>query len=136
VEVLLPNQWNNDTFEYSASPRTCLERGVSTDDMNRAHVGVRYVLGGKAYCMDSTRIRVGATQFGRRNCVSSQRVNKQLLRNGAALVSVSYPIGQGLTVKEFKPCTRRAEQWNPSYDRKQTKKLAALVQAYLVHGVQ
>lgn len=134
VEVALPNQ-RDDWTARDLSPRQCLETGTEPHEMERGHIGVRYILGGKTYCMDSTRIRLGATQFGRRQHGVSDRVSRQLRRNGAAQVSISYPFGQGLTPEEFEPCVKRASAWNHAFDRKQTKKVAALVQAYLVHGV-
>lgn len=129
VELALPNQWEDE------SPRQCLEGGTEPHEMYRGHVGVRYIFGGKTYCMDSTRIRLGASQFGRWQHGASPRVSKQLQRNGAAQIRISYPFGQGLTPEEFEPCARRASAWNSAFDRKQANKLAALVQAYLVHGV-
>lgn len=136
VEIVLPTQ-GGGYFDFpEESPRSCLEKGDNPEDMDRGHVGVRYILNGKTYCMDSTRIRGNASEFGRWEHEGvTERVKQALKRNGAVKVTLKYPFGQGLTVDEFRPCANKASAWNRRFDRSQIKKLKLLVEAYLVQGV-
>jgi hypothetical protein len=131
VEIVLPDQH----CDGDSSPAAALAAGWALREMENGHVGVRYVLRGKTYCMDSTRVSLGASKFGRWRDDASQRVQKALMRNGAHHVKLSYPFGRGLTPAQFAPVTKLRGYWNTAFDRDQIPKLRALIQAYIVHGV-
>jgi hypothetical protein len=125
VEIILPDPWNDEH-----TPRSHVDAGNAVRHLSMGHVGVRYILDGVTYCMDSTRVRAGAYKFGR---PESDRARLDLNRNGAHEVKVSYPFGQGLTLAEFAPVAFSPKGWNRSFDRAQIPLLRSLVTAYLVH---
>ena len=85
----------------------------------RAHLAVRFVLGGKLYTWDSDGLLCSDKFFGRLSCGDPSHV-------------ADYPFGEGLTVQECIEISSTAEGWNSRFDRSQIPLMRELAYQHLL----
>ena len=86
----------------------------------RAHLAVRFVLGGKLHTWDSDGLLCSDKFFGRREC-------------GEPSCVADYPFGDGLTVQECIEISSTPENWSSTFDRDQIPQMRELAYQHLLN---
>ena len=87
--------------------------------LNRAHLAVRFALGGKLYTWDSDGLLCSDKFFGRSEC-------------GEPSHAADYPFGEGMTVQECIEIASEPSEWNYIFDRRQIPLMHKLAYKYLL----
>ena len=85
----------------------------------RAHLAVRFVLGGKLHTWDSDGLLCSDKFFGRSEC-------------GEPSYVAAYPFGEGLTVQECIEISSDPNDWNSTFDRRQIPLMRELAYQHLL----
>ena len=125
VEVVTP-------VEYGVSPKKARERlraeywgenwtaqEWDSTGLYRAHLAVRFVLGGKLYTWDSDGLLCSDRFFGR--CASAKPSHV-----------ADYPFGEGMTVQECIEISSTPDDWNDTFDRSQIPLMRELAYQHLL----
>jgi len=127
VEVVTPAE-----YDWGVSPKEARERlqaeywgedwtahDWDNNGLYRAHLAVRFVLGGKLHTWDSDGLLCSDKFFGRRECGEPSHV-------------ADYPFGEGMTVLECIEISSTPSGWNSTFDRRQIPLMRELAYQYLL----
>lgn len=129
VEVVTPTGKDRGTTPREARERLVAEywgEGWTAYDWDenglyRAHLAVRFKLGGKVYTWDSDGLLCSDRFFGRNEY-------------GEPSYCADYPFGDGMTVQECIEISSTAEGWNTCFDRDQIPTMRELARKYLLQA--
>lgn len=127
VEVVTPSEYDLGVPPKEARERMLAEywgENWTADDwdnngLNRAHLALRFELGGKLYTWDSDGLLCSNRFFGRRKCGRPSHV-------------AYYPFGDGMTVQECIEISSTPYGWNDRFDRRQIPLMRELAYQHLI----
>lgn len=127
VEVVTPAE-----YDWGVAPKEARERlqaeywgenwtAHDWDDngLYRAHLAVRFMLGGRLHTWGSDGLLCSDKFFGRRECGEPSHV-------------ADYPFGEGMTVQECIEISSTPSGWNSTFDRRQIPLMRELAYQYLL----
>ena len=132
VEVVTPTE-----YDWGVSPKEARERlqaeywgenwtahdwtahDWDRNGLSRAHLAVRFVMGGKLYTWDSAGLLCSDRFFGRSDCGEPSHV-------------ADYPFGEGMTVQECVQISSTPSGWNSTFDRSQIPLMRELAHQHLL----
>lgn len=127
VEVVTPAE-----YDWSVSPKEARERlqaeywgenwtarDWDNNGLHRAHLAVRFLLGGKLHTWDSDGLLCSDKFFGRLSCCEPTHV-------------ADYPFGDGMTVQECIEISSTPRGCNRTFDRRQIPLMRKLAHQHLL----